>query len=74
MKIKINRNILWTETFVNELVLAGIKYACISPGSRNTPLTLAFANNKKIKSYVLVDEPRYHRSLSAKSSFDCMHC
>ena len=56
MKIKINRNILWTETFVNELVLAGIKYACISPGSRNTPLTLAFANNKKIKSYVLVDE------------------
>jgi 2-succinyl-5-enolpyruvyl-6-hydroxy-3-cyclohexene-1-carboxylate synthase len=56
MEIKINRNILWTETFVNELVLAGIKYACISPGSRNTPLTLAFANNKKIRSFVLVDE------------------
>ena len=56
MKIKINKNTLWTETFVKELVLAGIKYVCISPGSRNTPLTLAFANNKKIKSYVLVDE------------------
>ncbi len=56
MKIKINRSILWTESFVNELVSAGIKYVCISPGSRNTPLTLAFARNKKIRSYILVDE------------------
>ena len=45
--MKINKNILWTETFVKELSSAGVKYACISPGSRNTPLTLAFANNKK---------------------------
>ncbi|MEO8398986.1 MAG: 2-succinyl-5-enolpyruvyl-6-hydroxy-3-cyclohexene-1-carboxylic-acid synthase [Ignavibacteriaceae bacterium] len=56
MKIKINRNTLWTETFVNELVSNGVKYACISPGSRNTPLTLAFANNKNIKSYLHIDE------------------
>ena len=56
MNYKINRNILWTETFARELVLAGVKYVCISPGSRNTPLTLAFANNKKIQSYILVDE------------------
>ena len=56
MNYKINRNTLWTETFVHELVSAGVKYACISPGSRNTPLTLAFANNKSIKSYVLIDE------------------
>ena len=56
MKIKINRNTLWTESFVNELISVGIKNVCISPGSRNTPLTLAFANNKKIKSYVIVDE------------------
>jgi len=54
--MKINRNILWTETFVNELSSAGVKYACISPGSRNTPLTLAFAGNKKIKSFVHIDE------------------
>ncbi|MGA9292829.1 MAG: 2-succinyl-5-enolpyruvyl-6-hydroxy-3-cyclohexene-1-carboxylic-acid synthase [Ignavibacteriaceae bacterium] len=54
--MKINRNILWTETFVKELSSAGVKYACISPGSRNTPLTLAFANNKKIKSFVHIDE------------------
>ena len=56
MKIKINRNILWTETFVNELASLGVKYVSISPGSRNTPLTLAFANNKKIKSYINIDE------------------
>ncbi len=56
MKSKINRNIFWTDTFVNELALSGVKYVCISPGSRNTPLTLAFANNKKIKSYLHIDE------------------
>jgi len=56
MKIKINRNVFWTETFVNELSLHGVKYASISPGSRNTPLTIAFANNKKIKTYVHIDE------------------
>ncbi len=56
MNIKINRNILWTEAFVKELASIGVKYACISPGSRNTPLTLAFAKNNKIKSYLHIDE------------------
>jgi 2-succinyl-5-enolpyruvyl-6-hydroxy-3-cyclohexene-1-carboxylate synthase len=56
MKIKINRNILWAETFVKELASLGVKYASISPGSRNTPLTLAFAGNKNIKTYVNIDE------------------
>ena len=54
--MKINRNIAWAETFVKELVAGGVKYACISPGSRNTPLTWAFAQNKKIKKYVHIDE------------------
>jgi 2-succinyl-5-enolpyruvyl-6-hydroxy-3-cyclohexene-1-carboxylate synthase len=54
--MKINRNILWTETFVKELSSAGVKYACISPGSRNTPLTFAFATNKNIKPFVHIDE------------------
>ena len=54
--MKINRNTLWAETFVNELVESGIKYACVSPGSRNTSLTLAFAGNKNIKSFVHIDE------------------
>ena len=56
MKIKINRSILWAETFVNELARNGVRYACLSPGSRNTPLTIAFASNKKIKTYVHIDE------------------
>lgn len=53
---KINRNILWTETFFERLGFLGVKYACISPGSRNTPLTISLAKNKKIKSYVNIDE------------------
>ncbi len=56
MKTKINRNILWTETFVRELASIGVKYASISPGSRNTPLTLAFAASKEIKTFVNIDE------------------
>lgn len=56
MKIKINRNILWTRTFVSELSALGVKYACISPGSRSTPLTYAFAENKTIKTFVHIDE------------------
>lgn len=55
-KIKINRNILWTETFAAVLVNAGVKYACISPGSRSTPLTYAITTNKKIKSFAIIDE------------------
>ncbi|MGE5430211.1 MAG: 2-succinyl-5-enolpyruvyl-6-hydroxy-3-cyclohexene-1-carboxylic-acid synthase [Syntrophomonadaceae bacterium] len=56
MKIKVNRNSLWSEIFVKELADNGVKYACISPGSRNTPLTLAFSSNKNIKTHILVDE------------------
>lgn len=56
MKININRNILWTTLFTDFLVKSGIKYACISPGSRNTPLTFAIASEKKIKSFPIIDE------------------
>jgi 2-succinyl-5-enolpyruvyl-6-hydroxy-3-cyclohexene-1-carboxylate synthase len=54
--MKVNKNIAWAISFVNELVAGGVKYACISPGSRNTPLTWAFAQNKEIRKYVIVDE------------------
>lgn len=56
MKQSINRNILWSELFVSALVRSGVKHACISPGSRNTPLTVAFQRFSKIKSFVHVDE------------------
>lgn len=54
--MKVNRNILWTSIFVDELVKLGIQHVCISPGSRNTPLTYSFAINKNIKTYVHIDE------------------
>jgi 2-succinyl-5-enolpyruvyl-6-hydroxy-3-cyclohexene-1-carboxylate synthase len=56
MLIKINRNYFWANIFFDQLAECGIKYACISPGSRSTPLTYALSQNKKIKSYVIVDE------------------
>lgn len=56
MKIPINRNSFWSELFTEQLAEIGIKFACISPGSRSTPLTLAFAANKKIKTFVNPDE------------------
>ena len=55
-KIKVNKNNLWTEVFVKQLSFAGVKFACISPGSRSTPLTYALAKNKKIKCFVNIDE------------------
>jgi len=55
-KIKVNRNNLWAEVFVKQLSSAGVKYVCISPGSRSTPLTFSLAKNKKIKCFVNVDE------------------
>lgn len=56
MKLSINRNTFWCDVFVHRLAELGIRYACISPGSRSTPLTLAFASNKSINLFPIVDE------------------
>ncbi len=56
MKISVNRNTIWCDLFVNRLAEYGVKYVCISPGSRSTPLTLAFNQNKNIKIFQIVDE------------------
>jgi len=55
-KIKVNKNFIWAKAFVNQLCDLGVRFACISPGSRSTPLTLAFAEYKKIKCFVHIDE------------------
>ena len=56
MKIKINKNYVWATTFVNQLASLGVKYACIFPGSRSTPLTYTLAENKKVKCFINIDE------------------
>jgi len=56
MKKYINRNYFLASLFVKQLEVLQIRNVCISPGSRNTPLTLAFAENKKFKKYIHADE------------------
>lgn len=51
-----NRNTLWASIFVDELSRAGLRAVCIAPGSRSTPLTLAFAEHPDITVYSLLDE------------------
>lgn len=55
--MKINTsNISWSKSIVNLLAKKNIKYACISPGSRNTPLTYALIKQKSIKCISHIDE------------------
>lgn len=51
-----NPSTLWATIFVEELARAGIKTAVIAPGSRSTPLTLAFAAHPEIRVVSLLDE------------------
>jgi 2-succinyl-5-enolpyruvyl-6-hydroxy-3-cyclohexene-1-carboxylate synthase len=51
-----NPNLLYTQLFVRALMDSGLTAVCISPGSRSTPLTLAFAAQKGIEIYRHLDE------------------
>ncbi|MCZ6558843.1 MAG: 2-succinyl-5-enolpyruvyl-6-hydroxy-3-cyclohexene-1-carboxylic-acid synthase [SAR324 cluster bacterium] len=51
-----NRNTLWASIFVEELCRGGVQTACISPGSRSTPLVMALAAHSGIKTYPIIDE------------------
>lgn len=49
-------NALWTSLIVEELVRNRVDYFCLSPGFRNSPLTVSIARNKKAHSVIHYDE------------------
>jgi 2-succinyl-5-enolpyruvyl-6-hydroxy-3-cyclohexene-1-carboxylate synthase len=51
-----NPNILYARLFVNSLATAGLVSVVISPGSRSTPLTLAFEAHPQIETFLHIDE------------------
>ncbi len=52
-----NRNIRDAEIFVEELIRSGLRHVCLVPGSRHTPLVLAFADqHERIHLYSHLDE------------------
>jgi len=51
-----NRNTLWAETLVSEFAAAGVDAVCLAPGSRSTPLTVAFAEHDGIETFSHLDE------------------
>lgn len=51
-----NLNTLWAEAVIATLVANGIRYFCISPGSRSTPLTLAASKHPEAICHVIHDE------------------
>jgi len=51
-----NRNTMWASVFVDELARSGLEAVCIAPGSRSTPLTLAFYNHPGVKVFSHLDE------------------
>ncbi len=51
-----NRNILYSQTIVDELARSGLEHVVIAPGSRNTPLVLAFAEHPRVQVWSVLDE------------------
>ncbi len=51
-----NKNTLWCSVLVETMACLGLKDAVICPGSRSTPLTIAFAQHPLINSIPILDE------------------
>ena len=50
------RNYIFSKTLIDYFIHLGVRYACVSPGSRNTPIMLALSDQKKIECTSVVDE------------------
>ena len=51
-----NRSTLWGRIIADELAANGVTAACVSPGSRSTPLTVAIDEHPDIETYSVLDE------------------
>ncbi len=49
-------NNFWSAILVEQLVRCGLEAVCIAPGSRSTPLTLAFAHHPQVRVDLHLDE------------------
>ena len=49
-------NTLWARSFTDELARAGVREVALAPGSRSTPLVLAFARDQRFRVRVHLDE------------------
>ncbi len=54
--MSINPATLWGEIIADELIRAGLRHVVISPGSRSTPLTLAFSRRPALRRWLQIDE------------------
>jgi 2-succinyl-5-enolpyruvyl-6-hydroxy-3-cyclohexene-1-carboxylate synthase len=51
-----NRNILWATILADELARCGVRHAVIAPGSRSTPLAVAFSRDERFTIHSIIDE------------------
>lgn len=51
-----NPNLLLSDLFVDALAKGGLRHVCIAPGSRSTPLALAFAARPDVQIHMQLDE------------------